>query len=100
MGKRLLVVPAGISLVAGTVGTATASAGQAARPGPMASAPAAFFDPRVSAAPRHATVTQTAAVRGMVRAIGSSARITYDPLFGTPRQLLRYGGYLTGPGQR
>jgi hypothetical protein len=33
----------------------------------------------------------------MVRAIGSGARITYDPLFGTPRQLVHYGGYLTGP---
>src|SRR5215472_12949917 len=27
----------------------------------------------------------------------SGARITYDPIFGTPRELLRYGGYLTGP---
>src|SRR5262249_39598626 len=62
-----------------------------------ASAPAAFFDSRSSAPPRHATATQTAAVRGMVRAIGGGARITFDPHFGTPRELLRYGGYLTGP---
>jgi len=33
----------------------------------------------------------------MVRAIGSGARVTYDPIFGTPRELLRNGGYLTGP---
>jgi hypothetical protein len=33
----------------------------------------------------------------MVRGIGSRARVTYDPFFGTPRELLRYGGYLTGP---
>src|SRR5215831_13544159 len=105
MRKHLLVVSAGISLaaaaIAGAAGSATASAGQAARPaarpGPMAPASAAYFDSRVSAPPRHATATQTAAVRGMVRAIGSGARITYDPLFGTPRKLLRYGGYLTGP---
>src|SRR5262249_39812844 len=105
MRKHLLVVSAGISLaaaaIAGAAGSATASAGQAARPaarpGPMAPASAAYFDSRVSAPPRHATATQTAAVRGMVRAIGSGARITYDPLFGTPRALLRYGGYLTGP---
>ena len=63
----------------------------------MPSAPATFFDSRVSAAPRHATAAQATAVRGMVRAIGSGARITYDPIFGTPRELLRYGGYLTGP---
>src|SRR5215472_4942420 len=71
MRNRLLVIPVGISLaaaaIAGTAGTATATPGQAA------------------------------AVRGMVRAIGSGVRVTYDPIFGTPRQLLRYGGYLTGP---
>jgi len=106
MRNRLLVLPVGICLVAaataGTAGAATASAGQAARPGArppgsVSSAPATFFDSRASAAPRHATAAQGAAVRGMVRAIGSGARITYDPLFGTPRELLRYGGYLTGP---
>jgi len=33
----------------------------------------------------------------MVRAVGSGARITYYNEFGTPHELLRYGGYLTGP---
>jgi extracellular elastinolytic metalloproteinase len=106
MRNRLLVIPVGISLaaaaIAGTAGTATASAGQAARlgarpPGAVSSAPATFFDSRVSAPPLRATPAQAAAVRSMVRAIGSGARITYDPIFGTPRELLRYGGYLTGP---
>ena len=106
MRNRLLVLPVGISLVAaaiaGTAGAATASAGQAIRlgarpPGSAPAAPATFFDSRVSAAPRHATAAESAAVRAMLHGIGSGARITYDPLFGTPRELLRYGGYLTGP---
>jgi hypothetical protein len=106
MRNRLLVLSAGVSLtaaaIAGTAGAATASAGRAARlgsrpPGSPSSAPATYFDSRASAAPRHASAAQAAAVRGMVRAIGSGARITYDPIFGTPRELLRYGGYLTGP---
>src|SRR5215472_4508995 len=106
MRNRLLVIPVGISLaaaaIAGTAGTATASAGQAARPGAhppgaVSSAPGTSFDSRVSAPPLRATPVQAAAVRSMVRAIGTGARITYDPHFGTPRQLVRYGGYLTGP---
>jgi len=106
MRNRLLVLSVGTSLVAaaiaGTAGAATASAGQATRlaaqpPGSVSSTPATYFDSRASAAPLHATAAQTAAVRSMVREIGSGARITYDPIFGTPRQLLRYGGYLTGP---
>jgi hypothetical protein len=76
MRNRLLVLPVGICLVAaataGTAGAASASAGQAARlgarpPGSVSSAPATFFDSRVSAAPRHATAAQAAAVRGMAR---------------------------------
>src|SRR5690348_6512647 len=106
MRNRLLVLPAGVSLVAaaiaGTTGAATASAGQATRlgvqpPGSVSSAPATFFDSRASAASLRPTAAQTAAVRDMVRAIGSGVRVTYDPIFGTPRELLRYGGYLTGP---
>jgi extracellular elastinolytic metalloproteinase len=88
--------------IAGTAGAATASAGQAGRlaaqpPRSVSSTPATYFDSRASAAPLHATAAQTAAVRSMVREIGSGARISYDPIFGTPRELLRYGGYLTGP---
>jgi extracellular elastinolytic metalloproteinase len=106
MRNRLLVLPVGISLVAaaiaGSAGAATASAGQAGRPGArppgsVSSTPATYFDSRVPAAPRHATAAESAAVRAMLRGIGSGARITYDPIFGTPRELLRYGGYLTGP---
>src|SRR5215472_1612957 len=111
MRNRLLVLSVGTSLVAaaiaGTAGAATASAGQVGRlaaqpPRSVSSAPATYFDSRASAAPLQATAAQTAAVRSMVREIGSGARITYDPIFGTPRELLRYGGYLTGPrrGQR
>jgi extracellular elastinolytic metalloproteinase len=106
MRNRLLVIPVGISLaaaaIAGTASSATASAGQAARlgahaPGAVSSAPAAYFDSRVSSPPLRATPAQAAAVRSMVRAIGSGARVTFDPIFGTPHELLRYGGYLTGP---
>ena len=103
MRNRLLVVPVGISLaVAAVAGTATASVGQAARlaarpPGAVSSMPSAFFDSRVSTPPLRAVRAQSAAVHSMVRAIGSGARVTYDPIFGTPRELLRYGGYLTGP---
>jgi extracellular elastinolytic metalloproteinase len=106
MRNRLLVIPVGISLaaaaIAGTAGSATASAGQAARlgahaPGAVSSTPATYFDSRAFAPPLRATPAQATAVRSMVRAIGSGVRVTYDPIFGTPRQVLRYGGYLTGP---
>jgi hypothetical protein len=103
MRKRLLVVPVSISLAVATIAsTATASAGQTARlgskpPGAASAAPSGFFDSRVSAPPVRAAPARTAAVHSLVRAIGSGARVTLDPIFGTPRELVRYGGYLTGP---
>jgi extracellular elastinolytic metalloproteinase len=103
MRKRLLVLPASIALAAaamtGTAGAATAH-GAARLGGRPAAAPAgtsATFDSRAHTVAMGATRSRTAAIRSMVRAIGSGARVTYDPFFGTPRELLRYGGYLTGP---
>jgi hypothetical protein len=90
MRNRLLVLSVGTSLVAaaiaGTAGAATASARQVGRlaaqpPRSVSSTPATYFDSRASAAPLHATAAQTAAVRSMVREIGSGARITFDPIF-------------------
>jgi hypothetical protein len=104
MRKRLLAVPAGITLAAaamtGTAGATTAH--QAARLGSHpamtpSAASSATFDSRVASAPLSANKSQTAAVRSLVRSAGSGTRITYDPLFATPRELVRYGGYLTGP---
>jgi extracellular elastinolytic metalloproteinase len=102
MDKRLLALPAAaglvVSAITGTAGAATThQAGRAAdRPVPSASAPSTY-DSRASAQPLHRTSAQAAAVRSMLRPLGRGARITYDPLFATPRELLRYGGYLTGP---
>jgi extracellular elastinolytic metalloproteinase len=109
MRHRLLAVPVGISLAAaaitGTAGAAAARAHHAAgasgnSPGTMPSASSATFDSRASAPPLRASGSQTAAARSLVRsAAGSPAgmRVTYDPLFATPRELVHYGGYLTGP---
>jgi hypothetical protein len=104
MRKRLLALPVGITLAAagmtGTAGAATAH--QAARSGGRpaavpATSSSATFDSRAQAAPLSASKSRAAAVRSMVAAIGSGARVTYDPIFSTPRELVRYGGYLTGP---
>lgn len=106
MRHRLLIVPVGISLataaITGTAGAAAARAHHAAAspgnaPGGTPPASAATFDSRASAAPLRAGRTQAAAERALLRSAGRGARITYDPIFGTPRELLRYGGYLTGP---
>jgi extracellular elastinolytic metalloproteinase len=104
MRKRLLAVSLGASLAVvaatGTVGAASASANPAARLAahPAGShAPAPFFDSRAASAPRRASAGQAAAVRSLLRSAGPGARLTYDPLFATPRELIRYGGYLTGP---
>src|SRR5215472_6277460 len=110
MRKSLLALPVGITLAAaamtGTAGAAVAhqAAGrEAGRPaaGPSAAGPSAgssaTFDSRAHSAPLGVTKSRTVAIGSMVRAIGSGARVTYDPFFGTPRELLRYGGYLTGP---
>src|SRR5438477_6007310 len=104
MRTRLLIIPVGITLAAAAM-TSTASAAtahQAATPGgrPAAGPSAgssAVFDSRAHSAPLSSTKSQTTAIGSMVRAIGSGARVTHDPFFGTPRELLRYGGYLTGP---
>src|SRR2546423_1600012 len=90
MRNRLLVLSAGVSLaaaaIAGTAGGATASASRAttARPPAVPSSPSAYFDSRASAAPLRATAAQTAAVHSLLQSVGSGARITYDPIFGTP----------------
>jgi extracellular elastinolytic metalloproteinase len=104
MRKRLLLLPVGITLAAtgmsGTAGAAIAhqAAGLGGRPVASISAgSAATFDSRAHSAPLSATKSQAATMRSMVDAIGSGARMAYDPLFATPRELLRFGGYLTGP---
>lgn len=103
MAKRLLVLPATAGLVVSVLaGTASAaSTHQArpvtARPAPSASTPSATFDSRASVKPLHQTAAEAAAVRSTMRTLGKGARITYDPLFATPHELVRYGGYLTGP---
>ena len=108
MRHRLLALPVSVSLAAaaitGTAGAAAANAHRAVRlggqpPGTTLSAPPATFDSRARAAPLHASSAQTAAVRSMVRSVGRGVRITYDSLFATPRELMRHGGYLTGPTQ-
>ncbi|HEY2579059.1 MAG TPA: M36 family metallopeptidase [Streptosporangiaceae bacterium] len=99
-------MPASVSLIAATIAgtTGTASAGQhpAARVASTVSAPLSStspvaYDSRTSAAPLRDDRAQATAVRRLLRTIGRGARVSYDPLFGTPRELLRYGGYLTGP---
>lgn len=123
MRHRLLAVPVGISLAAaaitGTAGAAAARANHAAgvagnSPG-TTSPSSATFDSRTSAPPLRASGAQTAAARSLVRSASGAAtggaatggaaaggfadgvRVTYDPLFATPRELVHYGGYLTGP---
>lgn len=104
MRKRLLALPLGVTLAAaamtGTAGAATAQQAAGLGGRPVAALPAvssATFDSRTRSAPLSATKSLSAAIRSMVRSVGSGARVTYDPLFATPRELLRYGGYLTGP---
>jgi hypothetical protein len=104
MRTRLLALPVGITLAAAAI-TSTANAATAHQAatlgGHPAAAPAAgssaVFDSRAHSAPLSPATSQTTAMGSMVGAIGSGARVTYDPFFGTPRELLRYGGYLTGP---
>ena len=101
MRTRLLILPVGITLAAAAM-TSTANAHQSTTPGGHpAAAPSAgssaVFDSRAQSAPLSPATSQTVAIDSMVSAIGSGARVTYDPFFGTPRELLRYGGYLTGP---
>jgi hypothetical protein len=103
MRKRLLALPVVIALAAAMTSTANAAtAHQVAtldgRPAAVPSAgSSAVFDSRAHSAPLSSTKSETTAIASMVRAIGSGARVTYDPIFGTPRELLRNGGYLTGP---
>jgi extracellular elastinolytic metalloproteinase len=103
MRKRLLALPVVIALAAAMTSTANAAtAHQVAtldgRPAAVPSAgSSAVFDSRAHSAPLSSTKSETTAIASMVRAIGSGARVTYDPIFGTPRELLRTGGYLTGP---
>jgi extracellular elastinolytic metalloproteinase len=103
MRKRLLALPVVIVLAAAMTSTANAAtAHQVAtlggRPAAVPSAgSSAVFDSRAHSAPLSSTKSETTAIASMVRAIGSGARVTYDPIFSTPRELLRNGGYLTGP---
>jgi hypothetical protein len=87
MRQRLLLLPAGIALAAaGMTGTAGAAiAPQAAGLGgrTVATVPAgspATFDSRAHSAPLGVTKSQAATMRSMVDAIGSGARMAYDPL--------------------
>ena len=107
MRPRLLILPVCITVAAAMASTANAAtAHQAATLGgrpaaaptaaPTAGSPA-VFDSRANSAPLSSTTSQTTAISSMVAAIGSGARVTYDSFFGTPRELLNFGGYLTGP---
>jgi extracellular elastinolytic metalloproteinase len=93
-GRMLLA-----TLVLAALISALAAGGALALISPQRSGPAperTFFDVRDGAdvAP---TEAQRQAASALVREAGPRTRLTWDDRFGTPRTVLRYGGWLTGP---